>query len=104
MIDYETFCKIRDYHDRQGLTIAQTARALGLHPQTVAKWVRTTAQYRPRRSIPRASASTRSRARWCGFWNPTRIARSKSSSVCAKRARRAYHRQGLCAHSAPAAA
>jgi transposase len=54
MIDYETFCKIRDYYDRQGLTIAQTARALGLHPQTVAKWVRT-AQYRPRRSIPRAS-------------------------------------------------
>src|SRR5271167_5108257 len=35
VIDYETFCKIHDCHDRQGLTIAQTARALGLHPQTV---------------------------------------------------------------------
>ncbi len=30
MIDYETFCKIHDRHDRQGLTIAQTARALSL--------------------------------------------------------------------------
>jgi hypothetical protein len=32
VIDYETFSKIHDCHDRQGLTIAQTARALGLHP------------------------------------------------------------------------
>ena len=40
MIDYETYCKIKDYHDRQRLTIAQTARALGLAAQTVAKWVR----------------------------------------------------------------
>jgi hypothetical protein len=35
MLDYETYCKIRDHHDRQRLTITQTARALGLHPQTV---------------------------------------------------------------------
>ncbi len=54
MIDYETFCKIRDHHDRQGLTIAQTARALGLHPETVAKWVKR-ARYEARRSAPRAS-------------------------------------------------
>jgi transposase len=54
MIDYETYCKIRDHHDRQKLTVTQTARALGLHPQTVANWVRV-AQYRPRRSRPRAS-------------------------------------------------
>src|SRR6202142_4516172 len=39
VIDYETFCNLHDCHDRQGLTIAQTARALGLHPQTVATWV-----------------------------------------------------------------
>jgi len=39
VIDYETSCKIHDCHDRQGLTIAQTARALGLHPQTVATWL-----------------------------------------------------------------
>lgn len=54
MIDYETFCKIRAHHDRQGLTIAQTARALGVHPQTVAKWVRRT-RYAARVSAPRAS-------------------------------------------------
>jgi hypothetical protein len=29
VIDYETFAKIHDCRDRQGLTIAQTARALG---------------------------------------------------------------------------
>lgn len=54
MIDYETFCKIRDHHDRQGLTIAQTARALGVHPETVAKWVKRT-RYEARRPAPRAS-------------------------------------------------
>ena len=43
MIDYETYCKIRDHRDRQGLTITQTARALGLHPETVSKWSRTRA-------------------------------------------------------------
>jgi hypothetical protein len=37
VIDYETFCKIRDCNDRQGLTIAETARTLGLDPRTVAK-------------------------------------------------------------------
>ena len=54
MIDYETFCKIRDHHDRQGLTIAQTARALGVHPQTVAKWVKCV-RFEARASAPRAS-------------------------------------------------
>jgi len=54
MIDYETFCKIHDHHDRQGLTIAQTARALGLHPETVAKWVKRT-RYGARAAAPRAS-------------------------------------------------
>jgi transposase-like protein len=54
MIDYEMFCKIHDHHDRQGLTIAQTARALGLHARTVSTWART-AQYRPRRTAARTS-------------------------------------------------
>lgn len=54
MIDYESFCKIHDHHDRQGLTIAQTALALGLHPQTVAKWVKR-ARYEARAAAPRAS-------------------------------------------------
>ena len=54
MVDYETFCKIRDHLDRQGLTPAQTARALGLHPRTVCKWSRVE-QFRPRASTPRPS-------------------------------------------------
>ena len=54
MIDYETYCKIRDCHERQQLTIAQTARALGLHAQTVATWAQRPA-YRARQSVPRGS-------------------------------------------------
>lgn len=54
MIDYETYCKIKDCHGRQQLTVAQTARALGLHAETVAKWVRC-AQYRARQAVPRSS-------------------------------------------------
>jgi len=55
VIDYETFCKIHDCHERQGLTIVQTARALGLHPQTVADVVGAFALLEPRRSRPRGS-------------------------------------------------
>jgi transposase len=54
MINYETFCKIHDCHDRQGLTVTQTARTLGLHTETVAKYVRIK-QYRPRRGVRRPS-------------------------------------------------
>ncbi len=54
MISYETYCKIRDYHERERLTIAQTARALGVHAQTVAKWVKRS-QFRARQSAPRTS-------------------------------------------------
>ena len=53
MVDYETFCQIRDHLGRQRLTVAQTARALGLHPRTVAKWA--DAQFRARAGTPRAS-------------------------------------------------
>jgi hypothetical protein len=51
VIDYETFCKIHDCHDRQGLTIAQTVRALGLDPKTVATWV-ARPRFEPRRGRP----------------------------------------------------
>jgi len=54
VIDYETFCKIKRYREEEHLTLAQTARALGLHPRTVAQWARTE-QYRARRSASRAS-------------------------------------------------
>jgi transposase len=54
MIDYETYCKIRDHRERQGLTITQTARALGLHPETVSKYSRSE-KYRPRPGVKRGS-------------------------------------------------
>ena len=54
MVDYETFCQIRDHLGRQQLTVAQTARALGLHPRTVAKWAGVD-QFRARAGVPRAS-------------------------------------------------
>ncbi len=38
MLDYETFCKIRDHLGRQSLSEAQTARTLGLDVRTVTKW------------------------------------------------------------------
>lgn len=54
MIDYETYCKIRDHRERQGLTITQTARALGLHTETVSKYSRSE-QYRQRGGVKRGS-------------------------------------------------
>jgi transposase len=54
VINYETFCRIHDCHDRQGLSIAQIARELGLHPRTVAKWL-ARARFEPRRSAKRRS-------------------------------------------------
>ena len=48
MIDYETYARIRDCRDRQGLTITQIARTLGVHRKTVAKWLA-----RPRFERPR---------------------------------------------------
>lgn len=52
MIDYESWCRIRDHHQRERLTFEQIAERLGLHPQTVSKWARIE-QYRPRQSRPR---------------------------------------------------
>ncbi len=54
MIDYETYCKIRDHRDRLGLSIEQTAQALGLHRQTVSKWSRRE-RYAQRANPPRGS-------------------------------------------------
>src|SRR5262249_23459203 len=39
VIDYETYARIHDCRDRQGLTITQIARALGVNRKTVAKWL-----------------------------------------------------------------
>jgi transposase len=54
VLTYEIFCQIRDHLIRQRLTVAQTARALGLDPRTVAKWARVE-QFRPRPGVPRTS-------------------------------------------------
>jgi transposase len=54
MIDYETYCKIRDHRGRLGLSIEQTAQALGLHRQTVSKWSRRE-RYAQRANPPRGS-------------------------------------------------
>jgi len=55
MLDYETYCKMRDHLGRQSLTVAQTARALGLDARTVAKWAEVE-QFQPRAcSTPRVS-------------------------------------------------
>src|ERR1700681_1116066 len=47
MIDYEMYCKIHHHLTRQRLSIVQTARALGLHPETVSKWSRIEQYRRP---------------------------------------------------------
>ncbi|MCP5087031.1 MAG: IS21 family transposase, partial [Rhodobacteraceae bacterium] len=54
MIDYETYCRIRDCHQQQGLNVSQIASALQLHPITVTKWL-AEPRYRPRLSAPRPS-------------------------------------------------
>ena len=54
MLDYETFCQIRDHLGRQQLTVAQTARALSLDARTVAKWA-SVEQFRPRAGVQRVS-------------------------------------------------
>jgi transposase len=52
MLDYETFCQIRDHLTRQQLSVAQTARALGLDVRTVAKWANIE-QFRTRSGVAR---------------------------------------------------
>jgi transposase len=54
VIDFETYARIRDCRDRQGLTITQIASTLGLHRETVAKWLARPRFERPR-PPPRSS-------------------------------------------------
>ena len=49
MLNYETYCKIRDHLGRQSLTPAQTAQALGLDVRTITKWAEVK-QFQPRAS------------------------------------------------------
>lgn len=41
MIDYETYCRIRQWRQERGLSFSQIASELGLDPETVAKYART---------------------------------------------------------------
>ena len=53
MIDYETFCRLRQLRDEQGLKISQIAAQLDLDPKTVAHWIeRATYQRRQGRRRP----------------------------------------------------
>ena len=54
MIDYELYCKIRDYHHNHGLTAVQIARELHLDERTVARWL-AMEKFRPRQIPPRPS-------------------------------------------------
>lgn len=54
MIDYQSFCQLRQAWDEKHLTMAQIARALHLHPQTVKKWVQRP-RYEQRRAPRRPS-------------------------------------------------
>jgi transposase len=54
MIDYETFCRLRQLRDEQGLKISQIAAQLDLDPKTVAQWIER-ATYQQRQGRRRSS-------------------------------------------------
>jgi len=54
MIDYELYCKIKDYRDNRQLTVAQLARELHLDKRTVERWV-AAEKFQPRKAAPRPS-------------------------------------------------
>ena len=53
MINYEQWCRLKQLAERDRLSAAQIARALGLAARTVRKWLKES--YRPRKRIERAS-------------------------------------------------
>ena len=54
MIDYDLYCKIKDYHQNRKLTCSQIARELNVHRDTVAKWL-LLEKFAPRKRAPRSS-------------------------------------------------
>jgi transposase len=54
MIDYETYVRIRNYYENDGLKYSQIANELNLDCRTVAKWANEK-QYQPRKSSLRKS-------------------------------------------------
>ena len=57
MIDYPTWCRMKQLAERDRLSAAQIARELGLAARTVRKWL--VEPYRPRKAARRASALDR---------------------------------------------
>ena len=85
MIDYQTFCQLRQLYDEKGLKISQIAAELQLDPKTVEKWV-DQPTYHPRRgpSGPVNSIPLKARSQRC--WNGTPTRPSNCSSNCVNRA------------------
>ena len=54
MIDYATFCRIHALHEQEGLNIAQIAREVGRHPETVSRWLKQP-NYTTRKAATRSS-------------------------------------------------
>jgi transposase len=54
MIDYETYMKIKFYHERDGLTASQIAALTGMDSRTVIRWLNEKS-YRPRQLTARTS-------------------------------------------------
>ena len=54
MIDYETFCRIRHLREKEGLSIVQIAREVGLNKKTVSRQL-SKKDYRPKMQSKKAS-------------------------------------------------
>jgi len=54
VIDYETFCRLRQWHDQQGLKASQIAAELHLDLKTVERWI-DQPTYQPRQGTRRPS-------------------------------------------------
>ena len=54
MIDYETYCRIKQLSEHEQLSVTQIARTLSIDVRTVTQWL-AEPRYRPRRGVARAS-------------------------------------------------
>jgi transposase len=54
MIDYDTYCRIHDAHQKHGLTAVQIARELKMDVRTIARWL-AEPKFRQRQAAPRPS-------------------------------------------------
>lgn len=54
MIDYETYVRIKNYYEQEGLNYSQIAQCMALDHRTVAKWANEK-HYQPRKSHQRSS-------------------------------------------------